>query len=247
MSFLGFLSRKKRPAVRLEETLPLEISGGAHTYRLKRSSARRTLALRVSERGEIAVNAPLKLPQPEIDRFLLRHADWLRERLAAVRSDGVQWHTGVVLPWQGGSLNLVVQAAAGRPGVRLQGDELFCAAGEHAIEAAIRQWYQQQARALLAERLAHHAARAGLSLPTMRLSDARTRWGSLSPKGVVSLNWRLIKASPDELDYVICHELAHFRQRNHSAAFWREVAILFPAYQQVRAQLRREGHGYFAF
>jgi predicted metal-dependent hydrolase len=131
--------------------------------------------------------------------------------------------------------------------VRLQGDELFCAASEHAIEAAIRHWYQRQARALLAERLAHHAARAGLPLPPLRLSDARTRWGSLSPKGVVSLNWRLIKARPEELDYVICHELAHFRQRNHSAAFWREVTILFPEYLRVRATLRHHGRRYFEF
>jgi len=205
------------------------------------------LALRVSERGEIAVNAPLRLPQTEIDRFLLRHADWLRERLAAARPDAIQWQSGLVLPWQGGALNLVVHAAAGRPSVSLQGDELFCAAGEHAIEATIRHWYQRQARALLAERLAHHAARAGLLLPPLRLSDARTRWGSLSPKGVVSLNWRLIKARPEQIDYVICHELAHFRQRNHSPLFWREVGILFPDYALVRASLRRDGRRYFEF
>jgi hypothetical protein len=244
---LSFFSRKKRPATKLEETLPLPLAGHCHSYRLKRSSARRTLALRVSERGEIAVNAPLRLPQTEIDHFLLRHADWLRERLAAARPENIQWQSGLVLPWQGGVLNLVVHAATGRPSVHMQGDELFCAAGEHAIEAAIRHWYQRQARALLAECLAHHAARAGLALPPLRLSDARTRWGSLSPKGVVSLNWRLIKARQEELDYVICHELAHFRQRNHSAAFWREVAILFPEYLRVRASLRREGRRYFEF
>lgn len=253
------IRKAARKTTRLEETRPLQLAGYSHTYRLKRSSARRTLALRVSERGEIAVNAPLRLAQSEIDCFLLRHADWLRERLAAVQPNGVQWRTGVVLPWQGGGLNLVLQEASGRPSVRRQGDELFCAAGENAselgselgnesvIEAAIRHWYQRQARTLLAERLAHHAARAGLPLPPLRLSDARTRWGSLSPKGVVSLNWRLIKASPEELDYVICHELAHFRQRNHSAAFWREVERLFPDTARVRAKLHHDGRRYFAF
>ncbi len=232
---------------RLEEILPLPLADHTHSYRLKRSSARRTLAMRVTERGEIAVNAPLKLPQTDIDRFLLKHADWLRARLAAAKPDDLQWRSGMILPWLGGTLNLVLHDVAGRPSVRLQGDELFCAASEHAAEAAIRQWYQRQARALLAERLAHHAARAGLPLPPLRLSDARTRWGSLSPKGVVSLNWRLIKASPEELDYVICHELAHFRQRNHSPAFWREVEKLFPDYRQRRATLRRDGRRYFEF
>jgi predicted metal-dependent hydrolase len=251
LSFFGFTARKKRPRLRpvtrLEETHPLPLAEHDHSYCLKRSSARRTLAMRVSEHGEVAVNAPLKLPQSDIDRFLLKHADWLRERLAAAKPPGVGWQSGLLLPWLGGGLNLVVQAAAGRPSIRWQGEDLICAADEHQIEATIRLWYQRQARALLAERLAHHAARAGLPLPPLRLSDARTRWGSLSPKGVVSLNWRLIKAGREELDYVICHELAHFRQRNHSAKFWREVAILFPDYARVRAHLRQSGRRYFEF
>jgi hypothetical protein len=69
----------------------------------------------------------------------------------------------------------------------------------------------------------------------------------LSAKGVVSLSWRLVKAGTDEIDYVICHELAHFRHRDHSAAFWREVAALFPEYQSMRARLRRHGARYMAF
>lgn len=247
---MSWVSGKKRPrsrpVTRLEETRPLAIAGYACQYRLKRSSARRSLALRVSECGEIAVNAPLYLPQSDIDSFLLRHADWLRERLAT-RPQAVQWRSGAVLPWLGGSLTLVVQPASGRPSLHIRGDELICVAGEHLVETAVRQWYQRQARTLLTERLAHHAARAGLAMPPLRLSNARTRWGSLSPKGVVSLNWRLIKASLDELDYVVCHELAHFRQRNHSAAFWREVAVLCPDYARLRACLRHAGRGYFAF
>jgi predicted metal-dependent hydrolase len=80
-----------------------------------------------------------------------------------------------------------------------------------------------------------------------RLSDARSRWGSLSAKGVVGLNWRLVKASTAEMDYVICHELAHFRQRNHAPAFWREVAALCPDHEAARRQLRQNGKLYFQF
>ncbi len=227
--------------------MPLPLLGLAGEYCLKRSSARKTLALRVTDRGEIAVNAPLRIAQKEIDCFLLRHADWLRERLAAASPGGIQWHSGMVLPWLGGALNLLVLEASGRPSLRLRDDQLICAAGAHEIEAAVRHWYQRQARALLAERLAHHAARAGLPPPPLRLSNARTRWGSLSSRGVVSLNWRLIKASPEQLDYVVCHELAHFRQRNHSAAFWREVERLCPDYLRLRAQLKQDGRRLFEF
>ncbi len=235
----------------MEETLPLPALATpleqAAVYLLKRSSARRTLALRVSERGDIAVNAPLRLPRHEVERFLLKHADWLRERLRAVRDRDFRWCDGAELPWLGGGLTLTLLPPAGRPAVRLEAERLLCAAEPESVEAVVRHWYRSQARSVLAERLAHHAARLDRPTPPLRLSDARSRWGSLSPKGVVSLNWRLIKASPEEIDYVICHELAHFRRRDHSPAFWREVEILFPAWESVRRRLRQNGPLYFQF
>lgn len=237
----------RRPPTRVEETLPLPIAGHDAVYLLKRSSARRTLALRVTDRGEIAVNAPLRLPRHEVDRFLQRHAGWLKDRLESARTRVFAWRDGAELPWLGGSLTLVLLAPGGRPAARREADRLLCAAEETAVEAVVSLWYRRQARPLLAERLAHHAARMGRPTPPLRLSDARTRWGSLSPKGVVSLNWRLAKASPEEIDYVICHELAHFRRRDHSPAFWREVETLFPEWETVRRRLRQNGPLYFQF
>lgn len=237
----------RRAPTRLEETLPLPIDGHDAVYLLKRSSARRTLALRVTEQGEIAVNAPLRLPQHEVDRFLHRHADWLRDRLESARGRVFQWCDGAEVPWLGGHLILVTLPPGGRPAVRREADRLMCAAEESALAAAVLHWYRGEARPLLAERLAYHAARLGRPVPLLRLSDARTRWGSLSPKGVVSLNWRLAKATPEEIDYVICHELAHFRRRDHSPAFWREVETLFPEWETVRRRLRQNGPLYFQF
>lgn len=239
--------RVRRPPTRSQEILPLPLAGPDAVYLLKRSSARRSLALRVSEQGEIAVNAPLRLPQHEVERFLHRHADWLRDRLESVRSRVFQWRDDAELPWLGGRLVLVTLSPGGRPAVRREADRLVCAAEESALAAAVVHWYKREARPLLAERLAHHAARLGRPVPLLRLSDARTRWGSLSPKGVVSLNWRLAKASPEEIDYVICHELAHFRWRDHSPAFWREVETLYPEWETIRRRLRQNGPLYFLF
>jgi hypothetical protein len=236
----------RRPAARAERALALELPNGPVQCRLRLSSQRRTLALRVSAAGEVVLNAPLRLPQGEIEQFLHKHVDWIVARLDAVRADVFDWRDGALLPYLGGALQLRLTPHAGATPRRVAA-ALICAGDPAQAAAQVLRWYRREARAHLLQRLAHHAARAGVALPPLRLSDARTRWGSLSPKGVVSLNWRLIKASLEELDYVICHELAHFRQRNHSAAFWREVAILFPDYARVRASLRLNGRGYFAF
>ncbi len=241
------LFRVRRPPTRSEEILPLPLAGPDAVYLLKRSSARRTLALRVSERGEVAVNAPLRLAHGEVERFLTRHADWLRRRLAEVSDRAFAWGQDAELPWLGDCLLLDLQSPGGRPAVRLDGAYLRCAAESAAVPALVRRWYQGQARVLLAQRLADQCARLQREPPPLRLSDARTRWGSLSPRGVMSLNWRLVKAAPEEIDYVICHELAHFRQRDHSPAFWREVETLFPEWETVRRCLRQNGARYFQF
>jgi hypothetical protein len=235
----------RRSPRREQEQASVELGGRRLDYLLKRSSARRTLALRVSEQGEVVVNAPLILARAGIEAFLHRHADWVWQRLVQIAPVPL-WHNGMALPYRGGTLALDWQGEASRPPLRAA--ERLQVGGPWAqVEGQVRAWYRREALAWFPARLAHHATRMGVAAPRLRLSDARSRWGSLSPKGVVSLNWRLVKAGPAILDYVICHELAHLRQRNHSAAFWREVAGLYPDFQAAREHLRREGRRYFEF
>ena len=230
-----------------EEARAFGVGAAALPYLLRRSVRRRSLAVRVNDAGGVVVNAPMRLAQRDIDAFLVRHRDWIVERQARAHANAFHWQDGAVLPWLGGNLRLTLHPVAGRPVLRREGEHLLCHAAAESLAALVPRWYRLQARALLRERLDHHAARAGYAPPPLRLSDARTRWGSLSAKGLVSLNWRLLKAPPETIDYVICHELAHFRQRNHSPAFWQEVALLFPDWKRVRGELRRNGRIYFQF
>ena len=230
-----------------EEWLSLSLGGQALQCRLRRSPRRRSLAVRVSDAGEVVVNAPLRLAQREIHGFLHKHADWINDRLQSAHEHRFEWRDGMLLPYLGGHLQLRLLDQPGPARSRQDGEHLLCNGLPAQVPALVLRWYQRNARMLLGERLAHHAARAACALPPLRLSNARSRWGSLSAKGVVSLNWRLLKARPEQIDYVICHELAHFRQRNHSPAFWREVEALFPDWKNVRGELRQDGRHYFQF
>lgn len=237
-----------KPTSRIkEERLDFSLGAQVLQCRLRRSPRRRGLALQVSEAGEVVINAPLRLAQRDIHGFLHKHSDWISARLQAAREHRFEWRDGAPLPYLGGHLQLRLLDQPGPARARQDGEFLLCNATPAQASALVLRWYQRNARALLGERLAHHADRAGRNPPPLRLSNARTRWGSLSAKGVVSLNWRLLKARPEQIDYVICHELAHFRQRNHSKAFWREVEALFPDWKKVRAELRQNGRLYFQF
>jgi predicted metal-dependent hydrolase len=69
--------------------------------------------------------------------------------------------------------------------------------------------------------------------------NQRSRWGSCSRRGTISLNWKLIQAPPFVRDYIILHELMHLRQMNHSARFWREVENVCPEYQVAGKWLKQ--------
>ncbi len=113
-----------------------------------------------------------------------------------------------------------------------------------AIESGVRGWLKQQALACFTRRCRDYSAQLELPAPAVRLSNARTRWGSCHANGRISMNWRLVQAPMTWIDYVAAHEVAHLRQMNHSPAFWRTVEMLVADYAGRRAALRREAHRY---
>lgn len=76
--------------------------------------------------------------------------------------------------------------------------------------------------------------------------NQRSRWGSASTAGTISLNWRLAHVPHEVAEYVVVHELCHLVHMNHSADFWACVEKHLPYYQGSREWLRRNGHAILA-
>lgn len=93
----------------------------------------------------------------------------------------------------------------------------------------------------LPERTAKFAAAMGVTYGRITIRSQTTRWGSCSSKGNLNFNCLLMLAPEEVRDYVVVHELAHRRQMNHSAAFWREVAAVLPDYRQQVDWLKKNG------
>jgi len=83
------------------------------------------------------------------------------------------------------------------------------------------------------------AAKLGVTTPPFKLSNARSRWGSCTSQGDIRLNWRLIQAPPSIINYVICHELAHLKEMNHSAQYWAIVEGIYPHYKAAEKELKQ--------
>jgi predicted metal-dependent hydrolase len=96
----------------------------------------------------------------------------------------------------------------------------------------------EQARRELPPRLLGLAAEHGLTVHRVSIRNQRSRWGSCSRKGHISLNWRLVQMPPAVRDYVMIHELMHLKRMDHSPTFWALVAQACPAFEAARRYLR---------
>ncbi len=106
---------------------------------------------------------------------------------------------------------------------------------------------RREARVVVTEVAEAVARRLGVSYAAIQIRDQRTRWGSCSPSGTLTFNWRLVLAPHAVLDYVVVHELCHLLEANHGPGFWRLVEQQRPDYKVPRAWLRRHGHELLAY
>jgi predicted metal-dependent hydrolase len=252
---------KRRRASQLE--LPLafagsQVVGRAHvaldgtlvSYTIKRSERRRAISILVDEDG-LRVGAPWHATQSAIERLLRKHSAWVLRKLQdwnARQAAPRRWSDGEALMLLGKQLTLrLTEPATGGP-LRLQGSELsvpMSGVAPGSIARAVQDWLCAEAFDRFCERVEHYRLLAGIAAsPQVRLSGARTRWGSCHASGRILLNWRLVQMPPHVIDYVVAHEVAHLIEMNHSRRFWSTVAGMVPDYAARRAELRRDGHRY---
>lgn len=105
-------------------------------------------------------------------------------------------------------------------------------------DAAMRAALIKRARAYLPPRVEYYARIMGVRPASIKITGARTRFGSCSSKGSICFSWRLMQYPDAAIDYVVVHELAHLRHMNHSAAFYAEIARVMPDFEARRNLLK---------
>jgi predicted metal-dependent hydrolase len=220
------------------------LAGKHITYTLKRSGKRRSIGLRIDDRG-LTVSVPLRASEKWLSSVLQEKARWVVEKLdgwQTCKPPELRWQDGEKIDYLGELLELrVVQSLFATP-AHHHNKELWVFVGDDSdtahIEQAVSHWYHREAEQLFARRVAHYAPLLNAVPRTVKLSQAQTQWGSCTAHGSVRLNVQLIKLPERLIDYVVVHELAHLRELNHSAAFWRVVESVCPDYSSLRGELK---------
>ena len=108
---------------------------------------------------------------------------------------------------------------------------------EENSRAYVAMWMRRSSESIFSERVEYFAEAMGVTPIAVKVTNARTRWGSCSSKGSINLSWRLIMARGELIDYVVVHELAHLSEMNHSDRFWKIVGQYMPDYRALRSEL----------
>jgi len=225
--------------------MQIVLDGKHIAVEVRRSGRARWARLEVHLHRGVRVVLPHLAPASDAEklvrsksRWLLRHLVRL-ERLAKIVPDR-HFISGERLPYLGEELTLEV--ATGPAGVERGGGTLRVSTRHpKSVRAMLEKWYFDQAVPAISCRVAEMAGLHDIPIRGIRISRAKTRWGSCSSTGWININWRLMLAPPAILDYLIAHELSHVGHRDHSASFWARVAELHPTYADAERWLKRYG------
>lgn len=205
---------------------------------------RRTIALIVERDGSLTVRAPRRATLNDIYGFIAEKTDWIlrsREKLKAIKPipkkayvDGERF----LLLGQEYELRLVPPQ---RPALKFDSRFTLSTSAQERGELAFTKWYKTQALTIFTERVNHYANLHGLIPKEVKVNSAKTRWGSCTSAGTLNFTWRLVMAPLVVIDYVVLHELAHLKVKNHSPRFWKLVESLCPDFKHHRKWLRDHG------
>ncbi len=205
---------------------------------------RRTIALIIERDGSLTVRAPMRAPQILIHQFIREKADWITRAREKIKSIVIipakQYVDGETFLFLGSSFNLKLVKPQ-RPSLQFDNGFTLSHTAQPKGELTFTNWYKKQAHEIISKRVNHYAQKYNFTPKHVKITSAKTRWGSCSSNGSLNFTWRLVMAPLDVIDYVVVHELAHLRVKNHSSKFWNEVADIYPDYKKQRKWLREYG------
>ncbi len=247
MNYTVHVNRRQLPSFMSPQLQPFDARGADHRWTVRVSGRARRLSVRVYPGGRVEVVVPPGASAAAVQKFIGTHRQWIHRRvedLSTAASVGDTHPASIKLPAIGRHYAVEYEHAdesAAR--VRVAGEHVLVVSGplhdDRAIAAALRSWLADLAQHQLGNELAKVAAEGKFHYARAQMRRQRTRWGSCSASGTISLNVCLLFLRPPVVRYLLLHELCHTRHMNHSAKFWALVESFEPDYRALDQELLR--------
>ncbi len=218
------------------------------SYRLQRSDRKR---LRIVVKPDLSVlaDAPIAFSEREVAEAVHAKARWIARQIVSFEDfhplpTPHQYVSGETFVFLGRQYRLKVKQGDVVP-AKLRGRYLHLTVPDKTnsatVKRAVERWYRARADDIFHRYLGicmQVASRHDIAEPILVIRNMRTRWGSCSASGRVTLNLKLVQAPVHGIEYIIMHELCHLAHHNHSPAFYRLLARCMPDWEQRREVLR---------
>ena len=202
-------------------------------------SARKTLSVSIDCFGRVTVRAPMRCATERIFSFLAEKEGWIRKKQAAFAAASVALPTenlqGYALPILGKTYTVCLYE---KSVITMDREENRLYVPEKNAKKRLIAWLKENAKRIFTQQTERIASRMQLAYKSVHISTAKSKWGSCSYDNALRYTFRLLYAPVEVVEYVIIHELAHIKHKNHSPLFWAEVAKYAPDYKARRKWLK---------
>ncbi len=202
-------------------------------------SDRKTLSVCIDPLGRVTVRAPKRCDEERIFAFLKEKEGWIEKhkrktagacmRLPGENLDGFTF----LLLGKECRVSLVE-----RRNISFDAESYTLYLPQNNARERLVRWLKDNAKRILSAVTAQKAREMGVSYASVRITSAKTRWGSCSANNAVRYTFRLLYAPKEVIEYVVVHELSHTVQKDHSKAFWAVVARFVPDWKARRKWLK---------
>ncbi len=227
-------------------------------YEIVFSRKRKRAEIVVRPDLKVEFRAPRGLSSETIKEMVRRKADWICKKLESFEANRLpdqkkQYVEGETYLYLGREypLKIMTPDSIKKPFTALKDSELMVIPGKTSeglspllVKKAIWDFYSERAEEEVGSIIKDYSKRLGIAPPPFKVKYQKRRWGSCSADSVIRINFQLIMAPPEQLEYVVVHELCHIKEKNHSVRFWRLVGKLMPGYEIHRKDLKKDGWKY---
>lgn len=211
---------------------------------------RKTISIRIDDQGNVLVSCPLYINDKMVKELVESKAVWISSKLDEIESAKRSREDLNTISFLGRSYKVniheldqdIIKIILEDNSLEIYVSNKLKEKKEEYIKDSIVKWYRERAREVFEERIKYYSLKLGVSPNRITIKDQSTRWGSCSSKGNINLNYRVVMAPMEIIDYLIVHELSHMVHLNHSKDFWRLVESILSDYQDRKAWLKGNGN-----
>jgi predicted metal-dependent hydrolase len=212
------------------------------TYNVHRSK-RRTTEILVDASG-VKIFTSKQKSQNEIHDLVKKHSRWIYRKKIHFKDlygHKISYEAGSRLPYLGRGYVLQVIISKDKEAFYFKNGRFIVKLRKFRkskIKEFYTDWLKQKLPAVLKKQVSKFTKKLGMHTPKIHIKKQKNRWGSVTKKGTINFNQNLVKAPLKIIDYVVAHEVCHFKIPNHSSKYWELVYSIMPDYEKRKDWLR---------